>query len=165
MTKQNFQADFIGLRSNTKREFNRMLKNDKPNLIINLLGIKFDISVDDGVYSDDEFSKLTNIIDGLSKSIWIDRTYVQFRGNRFKDAFIKEDGWYQLNKRLTMECLGKGDGTEDETAEALLTLAMCYLYDMLSKYGYDTETISLEFGKNMKFESMIYIDNRTSWRF
>jgi hypothetical protein len=32
----------------------------------------------------------------MAKEIWIDKTYVKFKGNKYKNTFLREDGWNLL---------------------------------------------------------------------
>lgn len=140
---------------------------EKPNLIINIINLKCKINVNEDIYTNEDKIKIEKIVNSLSKNIWIDRTYVDFKRNRWKDSFIVENKWYELCKLIIKTKSGKNGTKKDneEISNCLLLLSLTYLYSIIEKYGYDPENIDIYFTKRTKFKCMYELDERTSWNF
>ena len=59
---------------------------DFKELEITIEGLCVDFDVDPEVITEEQCCQIAKIIEQMSKSIWIDKTYVDFKGNHFKDA-------------------------------------------------------------------------------
>lgn len=148
-----------------------ILSMDKPSLNITMKNIKFSVDADEEIYSKDEVKHIQSIVDGMSKEIHIDKTYVNFEGNRWKDAFIVEDKWYELVKLIVGSNFGKTKYDKYSKSEAdeiisssMMALSITYMYGVLDNLGYDVESIELTPLK-CKFFSEYEYDDRTDWRF
>ncbi len=141
---------------------------DQPpeNLNITLKGMRISIEVDSDFYDDDEYVKIREIVKRMSRNIWIDRTYVCFKGNRFTDAFINEKEWKKLIKLIIDSDYGKNvtEEEEDKLAKSFVTIGICYLYSILISFGYDVSHIELE-PSSLSFTASYEDDYRTSWDF
>lgn len=144
-----------------------LLNLENPNLIIKILNLKCKVEVNEDVYSNEDKENIKNIINMMSKEIWIDKTYVDFKRNRWRDAFIVEKMWYEFCKLIIKTDFGKKGNKRDndEIANNLLVLSLTYLYSIIEKYGYDTENIDIFFTKKTKFKCIYELDERTSWNF
>lgn len=140
-------------------------KYKENNLIITISNLKFAITIDKFIYSKEEINKIKYIIQALSKNIWIDKTYVRYKGSRWKDAFIQEKSWYKLcNLIIDTEFGQKSSFYEDRfITESLIVLSITYLYSILCKYGYDVQYIILDVKDNSKFKVTYEMDNRKRW--
>ncbi len=149
-----------------KRKSSKNTKNDmQNNLIINISNLKCNITINKFIYSKDEVDEIKYIIKSLCKNIWIDKTYVQYKGSRWNDAFIKEKSWYKLCNLIIDTDFGqKCSFYEDRfITESILVLSRTYLYSMLCKYGYDAQYIILDIKDNSKFKVVYEMDNRKRW--
>ena len=102
----------------------------------------------------------------MSRSIWIDKTYVDFKGNHFKDAFIVESEWYKLLEAIREQLSGKKLSKKkiDYIRGSLMTVAMFYLYGILDKYDYDTSYINIVIDESCEnFHAKYFKDTRTNW--
>lgn len=139
---------------------------DFKELEINIEDLDVDFDVDPDFITEDQCCHITKIIETMSKSIWIDKTYVDFKGNHFKDAFIVESEWYKLleairdhlsNKKISKRKINYIRGS-------LITIALFYLYSILDKYGYDPNYINIYIDKSCKnFHAKYFKDTRTNW--
>jgi hypothetical protein len=140
-------------------------KYKENNLIITISNLKFAITIDKFIYSKEEINKIKYIIQALSKNIWIDKTYVRYKGSRWKDAFIQEKSWYKLCNLIIDTDFGqKCSFYEDRfITESLIVVSITYLYSILCKYGYDVQYIILDVKDNSKFKVTYEMDNRKRW--
>ena len=67
-----------------------------PSLIIKIIGLKFDIDINEEVYDQEKRKEIRELVKELSKEIWIDKTYVDYKGTRWADAFMVEEKWYEF---------------------------------------------------------------------
>jgi hypothetical protein len=143
----------------------RLLAEKKPTMIIHIMDLECIVDANPYVYSDDETERLKDLVSSLAEDIWIDKTYVAFKGNRWKDAFIVEKKWYDLIRLLVRTNSEKNVGklSKDVITESLLVLSMAYLYQMASKYGYDPEDIDISFAPKTKISVEYLEDSRTDW--
>ena len=114
-------------------------------------------------YDKTTLKEIQKIVNHFSKNVFIDKTYVCFNGNRWKDAFIKEEGWKELMSLLAETNYGEIDN-EDITV-SLLAITHAYIFDILEHMGYDVKPLQLNFGKSVNFMSRYSEDKRTDWRF
>lgn len=155
----------------TKKEYTafkrRYLKSDNPTLKLTIQNFKCDVEVNPEVYDEDDKKRLKNIINRMSKTIWLDKTYVCFKGNRWKDAFIVEDKWYEFIKLIIKTDFGRTGSIEDTDTitEAIAALVLGYLYGVASKYDFSIEDIEITPKKKVKFIAEYEEDKRTDWRF
>lgn len=150
---------------------NKILKMEKPSLHIIIKNIGFRTDVNDDVYSKNEIEKIQWIVNNMSKEIHIDKTYVSFPGNRWKDAFMVEEKWYELMKLIVGSDFGRrkyGKYSKKETDEiissSIMAMSITYMYGVLENMGYDIENIELS-PVECKFYSEYELDERTDWRF
>jgi hypothetical protein len=150
----------------TKRR-KRLAIPEKPNLIINIKNLKCEVDADPEMHSEDDIERLQGIIDVMTRDIWIDRTYVAFKGNRWKDAFINEEMWYKYTKAILKSDFGTKGGSETRefVNDGTLIIALAYLYDIASKYGFCVEDIEFSLKKRSTYKTAYVIDERKDWRF
>jgi hypothetical protein len=146
---------------------NKLLKSDKPTLIIHIIDLKCDVEVNPYNYSKEDAKHIEYIVKNLAQNIWIDKTYVNFKGNRWKDAFIYEDKWYDLIRTIikTDFCRKASLMDKEIIGASILVLALTYLNKMLEKYGYDPEDVDISFESNKKLNIEYLEDTQTDWRF
>ena len=53
-------------------------------------------SVNSDVYNDNDLKTALDQLDVIAREIWIDKTYVDFEGTKFKKTFLLEGGWNEL---------------------------------------------------------------------
>lgn len=135
-------------------------------LIINIQNLEVDFDVDPDIISEDDCCEIARILNYMSESIWIDKTYVDFKGNHFKDAFIVETEWYKLLEAIREQLSGKKISKTklDYIRGSLMTISLFYLYNILDKYGYDPNYINIYVNKTCKkFNTQYLNDTRTNW--
>lgn len=142
-------------------------KSKQINLIYTIHCGKMNVEVNPLAYSQDDIEKIKYLVDGLSKNILIDKTYVKFKGNHFKDAFLVEDKWYEFNKLIIDTDFGRKSGKKinDMIRETLMAIALTYLYDCISKYDYDPSEIEISYIPKYRFRVEYEEDRRKNWFF
>lgn len=139
---------------------------DFKDLEINIEDLDVDFIVDPDEITKDQCCQIAKILEQMSKSIWIDKTYVDFKGNHFKDAFIVESEWYKLLEAIREQLAGKKLSKKkiNYIRGSLMTIAMFYLYSILYKYGYNPNYINIFVDKSCdKFHANYIKDTRTNW--
>lgn len=173
---QEKNRDEIKFEKEYKKFIKDFLKLPKPNLILKISNLHFDVSAcDDEEYqlSQDELKHITNIVNHLSKNIFIDKTYVKFEGNRWKDAYIVEDKWYELIKIIVGSNLGRnkyGKISAKECSgvilESVILLSIEYMYRTLANMGFDTDLFVIDIKQHKHNFGVEYeFDSRDDWRF
>jgi hypothetical protein len=144
---------------------NNMTKQKNKNLLIDIDNIKITTDIDDYIYTKDECDEIKNIVKKLSKHIYIDKTYVKFKGSRWKDAFIKEKSWNKLCNVIIDTNMTQNASPYEERfiTESLVTISISYMYSLLCKYNYDINYICLDVKNNSKFKVSYMIDKRQKW--
>jgi len=153
-------------KSQRKTDFRKMLKSKKPNMLINITGLRFDVEVNSEVYSEEDCDRLSEIINHMAKDIWIDRTYVNYSGNRFKDSFIREDAWYDFIHLCVSSDFGrKNKKKHNAIMEAIIAISTAYILGIVKKFGYNLEDVNFELTEDSKFNVSYFVDNRKNWNY
>lgn len=146
-----------------KRKF-----KDFKEIIAIIQGLKFITTFKKGSpFGRKEKSWIKKIVDTMGETIRLDKTYVEYEGSEFEDAFIRDEGWKMLigkvNKQLSMPNGKRDDHLEAEIAECWLVVAVNYLYSILWLYGYDDEFIDIEVDLDSSLKVGYLEDKRTKW--
>ena len=139
---------------------------DFKDLEIVIEDLDVDFDVDPEFITEEQCCHIAKILETMSKSISIDKTYVDFKGNHFKDSFIVESEWYKLLEAIREQLSGKKISKRkiDYIRGSLMTVAMFYLYGVLDKYGYDPNYINIYVDTSCKnFHAKYFKDTRTNW--
>lgn len=136
-----------------------------PNLILSISLSEVEVDVNPVMYSDGEISRIKEIIGHMKDHVYIDKTYVSYKGTRWKTAFIVEDKWYRFCKLILDTEFGNkaGDKINDFILGVLQTLSEIYLYHVLVLFGYNPEHIELRFPDKCEIVSDYELDERTRW--
>lgn len=129
--------------------------------------VKFSVDVDEDIYDDNDKKEISRIVNGVSKEICIDKSYVDFDENKHNDTFIELDGWNKLCKLVKKTKFGKNatPSQDEELDEAFKLLAYAYVYSILEKYGYDISCIQLSFKDNSSFRAIFLEDTVDEWKY
>ena len=111
-------------------------------------------------------ARVNNALKLLTKEIYIDKTYVDFKGTKYKKTFLREDGWKELCDLVFKTKFGnkcKKDDN-DRMLEAYSSIIVCYLYQALSDLGFDVENIHLEIADQSRFMVEFHKDVCEEWK-
>ena len=124
------------------------------------LGMKFDVEFLEGSFTDDEKKDILDFIDGMSRAIYIDKSYVDCKENKRKDTFMLESGWNSLREVIldTRFCKYTYGMTEEVLVDAFTTMGRCYMYDCLSKKTDKFTQVNIEVKEDCEFEVVICKD-------
>lgn len=138
---------------------------DIKNIEICVSNLKFLVDVNPDMYSETEHNEIWDIVDHMSKEIWIDKTYVVFKGSIWKDAYIDEKRWYELIEMIKPQLFGKKitQKNKDTITIAILAIVINYMYNILEKYGYSIDDIDICVSKGSDMRVAYYNDTRTTW--
>jgi hypothetical protein len=138
------------------------------DLIFHFIDPKVEVELEDGWFDEDSEKEIIDLIDGLKKSIWIDKTYVGFEETKYSDVFLTEDGWKHLCELIVVSGFGKylPPTGHEQIAEAYSIMIACYLYGEVIKHGWDYEHIKINLNKDEDIDAEIYLDEtpNDSWK-
>ena len=140
---------------------------ENPNLIISIRCSKIEVEVNSAIYSKDDAERIRTILRHMKDHIYIDKTYVNYKGSRWNTGFIIEDRWYKINRLILETDFGNNAGQKinDFILGTLEIIAETYLYIVLQEYGYDTDYIEISFPEDCSIGAEYEVDTRTSWEF
>ena len=140
---------------------------EKPNLTITIRCSKIDVEVNSAIYSKEDVERIRSILKHMKDHIYVDKTYVNYKGSRWNTGFIIEDRWYKLNRLILETDFGNNAGQKinDFLLGTMQVIAETYLYIILQEYGYDTDYIEITFPEDCSIGAEYEVDERTSWEF
>ena len=127
--------------------------------------VKFKVSFEQGVYSDEEAKEIENLIEEIGDHIYIDKSYVDYKGTKYEKNFMREQGWNELCELVTKTNFGlNATKLENQTLLFCFTMMIqCYVYLFLDDLDIDINNVYLEVADNTRFLSHIVIDKTNSW--
>lgn len=104
------------------------------------------VSVNPEEYDKETKEKLSRIVNRAADEIYIDRTYVDFKGTKYEKTFLTEDGWKNLKDLVEKTKYGRNATVEDSKLlkECYKAIVSQYSYQLLSDLGYDVQNIDVE---------------------
>lgn len=104
------------------------------------------VSVDSEEYDKETEEKLSRIVNRAADEIYIDKTYVDFKGTKYEKTFLTEDGWKNLKDLVEKTKYGRNATVEDSKLlkECYKAIVSQYSYQLLSDLGYDVQSIDVE---------------------
>ena len=115
---------------------------------------------------EEEQEEIKNAVKHLSREMWIDKSYVEFKENKHEDTFMLEDGWNELCALVIQTKCGQ-NATKQQNAmmqESFNLMILCYAYLFLENLGYDTDDIVLEIAPNGKYMIEYEEDTIQEWK-
>lgn len=114
---------------------------DKKQIDISYIieNLKFDVKFDDKFFDTDDIIDIMRFIDNISKSIHIDKSYVDYDNNQCGDVFLTDEGWTSLNGMMIESQYGIKLGKQYHkiAIDAIAKMGVCYIYSSLVKYFED----------------------------
>ena len=77
----------------------------------------------------------------MAEKVYIDKTYVAFKGTKFKNVFIREDGWSQLCDYVWKAKKRKSATDHLVLRKAFESLIVAYMEHVANLLGYDPRKI------------------------
>lgn len=98
----------------------------------------------------------------MAEEIRIDKTYVSFEGTRYKNVFLREDGWNTLSKYIWQtDCKSPGMRAVMRKAfESMITAYMEHVADLL---GYDSAYIDFQVDPDSDIKLKLVKDTAREW--
>ena len=130
-----------------------------------IIGAEFTVEFEEGYFDDEEQQEIKNYIDGLSKCIAIDKSYVECKANRRNSVFMIEDGWNSLRDMLIDTEYGRylHPKNHENLIEAFVTMARCYMYECVSLKTDNYSHIDISMS-DKPFDIIICKDKSNDWK-
>ena len=124
----------------------------------------FDLNPD--VYGEQDAKKISEMLNVLTREIWIDKTYVDFKGTKFKKTFMYEDGWNALHELILDTDYGKKcTKYQRETIDgAYRKILIEYIRMVFNDMGWDTENLAFYIDDKTSFNVEYYPDVAEEWK-
>ena len=136
------------------------------DLLFVITGAKFNVFFEPGYITENLQNKIHNIIDGMSREITIDRSYVDCVGNCHSDVFLTFEGWEGLKTVLLDTNYGE-DATEMQNTvidEMYQEMALGYIVLLIEHlYPNVIQHMSIELSNRSKLHVDIYEDTSLDW--
>lgn len=131
-----------------------------------LIGMKFDVKFEEGLFSEDEQAKIRNFIDVMSHRICVDKSYVDCKGNYRKSKFMLEEGWNKFCDAIfdTRFCQYMYNYSEEDIASTFATIGRCYMYESLAKEVENISSIDITLKDDCEFDVIICKDTARDWK-
>ena len=118
--------------------------------------------LDKDEFTEEDRRLISDYLGIASKEVCIDKTYVDFKGTKYRKTFMSEDGWDRL-----CEFVSQTDGKrisraqKAELVDTYRVMIACYLYQLMQEMGYDQRGMYIEVGK--QFAVKVEEDATREW--
>ena len=140
---------------------------DEFDLEFEFTGCKFNVSFEPDSVPEELQDEIRNTVELMSKTIYIDKSYVKCKDNKHDDVFLTLEGWNSLMTLLSETCYGDEatDGQFETLVELYYSMALGYMYSiMMSLYPEYISHILIEPSIKSDMAVDILKDNAHEWR-
>ena len=100
----------------------------------------------------------------MAKEIWIDKTYVKFKGNKYKNTFLNENGW-----NLLLSYVQKANKKNNIIDQIILrktfeSIILAYMDHILNLLNYDPYLIDFRIKPSSYIKIQILKDVAKEWK-
>lgn len=138
----------------------RVKHNNKPVDDIqfefsDIMGIS--VELNPVVFTENDITKVYEVVAVLQKSIVIDKSFVDFDGTKYEKTFMTEDGWNNLLDLVKSTNYGKirNESVESTLNDAYKGIILCFIEQVFSDLGYDVNAMRFstksDFSVNVKY--------------
>lgn len=130
------------------------------------LGMKFNVEFLEGSFTDDEKKDLSSFIEDMSKTICIDKSYVDCKENKRKSTFMIESGWNSLKDVIldSKFCKYTFNATDEVLIDAFATMGRCYIYECLALKTDKFTHINVTVKEDCEFEVIVCKDSSEDYK-
>ena len=122
--------------------------------------LNIDFDNDDDYYNEDD---IISSLQDCAKEIWIDKTYVNFSGTKYKNVFLKEDGWNILRTYVWQIFNKRNKKCHEILRTAFESMIVSYMEHIASLMGLDPNTIDFYVDPDSKIDLRLYKDTAKEW--
>lgn len=125
-----------------------------------------DFDMNPNVYGEKDAKKIMEILDSLTKEIWIDKTYVDFKGTKFEKTFMYKEGWDALRELVLDTDYGKRcTKYQRETIDgAYKEMLIEYIRMVFDDIGWNVENLAFFIDDKTPFKVEYYPDVAEEWK-
>lgn len=100
----------------------------------------------------------------MASEIWIDKTYVNFEGTKYKSAFLKEEGWNELLRFVWKAKRGRGGiAAKAILRQAFEQMIEGYMEHVAGLLGYDESKIQFTVDPDSEIKVWLVKDTAAEW--
>lgn len=134
------------------------------DLIFVISGFELEIIFSNKNKTIDEVEAWENL-QHIAEEIWIDKTYVKFKGNKYKNTFLKEDGWNSLLSYV-WKVNKKNANIMDQIIlrKAFESMILAYMDHILDLLNYDPNLIDFKIEPSSYIKIRILKDTAKEWK-
>lgn len=105
-------------------------------------------------------------LESMAESVWIDRTYVAFKGTKFKNVFLKEKGWDELVDYVWSARKKRGAGWESQMVmrRSFEEMIAAYMDHAAHLLGYDPSRIEFSVDPESDIRVRLFKDTAREWK-
>ncbi len=136
-----------------------------PDYLFEFKYCNFDVTFEEGQYTEKEQKEIKDLVFEIGNHIFIDKSYVDFKGSKYEKTFMREQGWNELCALLQKTKLGKyATKVENSTLMICYTMMIqCYVYIFLDDLGIDVNNLCVELAENTGFLTHVEEDTSKAW--
>jgi hypothetical protein len=157
---------YVGKKPKIKTITSPKTKKWDGEIVYAFKDVRIDFDMNPDVYGENDAEKISKTLTVVSKEIWIDKTYVDFKGTKFKKTFLLEDGWNSLRELVLDTDYGKRctkyqrniiDGVYRE-------MIVEYIRMVFDDMGWDVENLAFSVDDKIPFKVEYYPDVAEEWK-
>lgn len=115
---------------------------------------------------DDGFDerKAAQELEDMAREIWIDKTYVNFEGTKYKNVFLKEEGWNELMSFIWKTKRARSETDHLVLRKAFESMIVAYMEHVAYLLGYEPGQIEFWVHPDSNIEMRMYKDVAKEWQ-
>lgn len=131
------------------------------------VGVKFIVEFSEECeFSEEETKKIRDFVTKMSKSICIDKSYVECIENKRKSTFMLETGWNALKDVIldTNYCKNSFEHANAVIIDAFVTMVRCYMYECLAQVTDKSSYVNILVDGNCEFDVIVCKDTSMDYK-
>jgi len=117
----------------------------------------------DSLENEKDLDEIKKEFDLISEEIWIDKTYVDFKENKYEFVFLREDGWNELKRFIWKIYDNYSIETHMIIRKTLESIIISYMEHMAVQLGYDPELLYFSVDPDSDINIRLIKDTAKEW--